>query len=207
MILVNFASRSRPLKFFDCLDNIREHFTTPYRVLAKLDHDDPMGTDIYDLSEYPEVDVVWGYSSSKIHAINRDIPESGWDVLLNHSDDMWFTSHGADKAILDNAENDMVLHFIDQSAPYLMTYSIMDKAYYDRDKYIYHPDYVSMWCDNEATEVAKMRGRYKFIDTPIFEHRHPVWNKTEYDLQYQMQGGYYRIDEQTFLRRKAQNFK
>lgn len=208
MILVNFASRSRPDKFFACLDNIREHFVEPYHVRAKLDNDDPCGKEAYSrLSDYQEVSVAWDLSSSKIDAINRHLTED-WGILLNHSDDMWFTVHGADRIIKDHMPEDLdcVLHFMDVNAPNLMTYSIIGRNYYLRDGYVYHPDYISLWCDNEAMQVAKMRGKYKFIPEPIFEHRHPVWQKAPYDIQYQVQGGYYRRDEQTYLRRQSINF-
>jgi hypothetical protein len=208
MILINFASRSRPAKFFACLDNVREQFILPYKVIAKLDTDDPAGVEAYDrLKDYPEVEVKWGKSQTKIHAINRDIPSDGWTILLNHSDDMWFTQFGADLEIVNQmpANMDAILHFPDGTTD-LLTYSIMGREYYLRDGYVYHPDYISLWSDNHAMDVAKQRGKYIFVDMVIFEHRHPVWNKAEWDRQYHEQGSYYHQDKITYDRHKQNNF-
>ena len=210
MILINFASRSRPAKFFECLENIRANFILPYRVIAKLDTDDPCGTDIYDkVKNYSEVTVAWGMSQTKIHAINRDIPNDGWTILLNHSDDMWFDTYGADVEIVSQmpADLDAVLHFPDGTRKDLLTYSIIGRKYYDRDGYVYHPDYISLFSDDEAMTVAQSRGKYIFIDKQIFEHRHPVWQKSAWDRQYREQAAYFQQDKVTFERRQLEGFK
>jgi len=70
---------------------------------------------------------------------------------------------------------DQFVHFPDGfTADRLATMSIMGREYYNRFKYIYHPDYISLWCDNEAMEVAKMLGCYTYVDKNIFQHLHPT---------------------------------
>ena len=57
----------------------------------------------------------------------------------------------------------------------LSTLSIMGRDYFNRDGYIYHPDYKSFSCDAEAFYVAQMRGKHHYFDKIIFKHQHPAW--------------------------------
>lgn len=199
MICFNFPSRSRPQKFFECLDNLREMCLDNYFVLAKIDNDQ---IEMYKSTKiYPEVIVKYGKSFSKVHAINRDIT-GDFDIIANHSDDMFFT-----KPFEIDCGRDEFLHYPDQAAgEKLCTYSIMGVDYYNRFKYIYHPAYKSLWCDNEAQEVAKLLGKYRFMNEQILEHRHPANGIGTYDEQYRKTERFYWIDKRTFDIRKKKNF-
>jgi len=213
-----FASRSRPVKFFAALDNIRSMSASGnYEVIAKLDDDDKQFTQRFKdrLSEYPEVIVKWGKSKNKVHAVNRDIEGMTGDILLCHSDDMVFIKRGYDDFIrrefcLDGFSNphfDGLLHLPDGYAgARVCTYSIMHVNYYKRFGYIYNPEYISMWCDNEATIVAKMLNKYKYVNEQIFQHEHPVLGHVPKDEMYQRDGKYYRAEEITYKKREAKNF-
>jgi hypothetical protein len=154
--------------------------------LVSLDSDDPK------LSEYPECNAKIGTSKSKIDAINRDLNERvpHWDLLINMSDDMIFTVKGFDDKIrsIFNSHfpnGDGFLHLNDgHQGENVSTMSIMDRKYYERDRYIYHPEYKSLWCDAEATEVAWMRGRYAYESIVLFDHLHPAWGLAPNDAQY-----------------------
>jgi uncharacterized protein YbcC (UPF0753/DUF2309 family) len=98
-ISYSFASRSRPEKFFQALDNIREMSASEnYEVIAKLDIDDSSmhNNEVKKrLTKYPEVTVKWGLSENKIHAVNRNNDFTG-EIICCHSDDMIFTKKGFD---------------------------------------------------------------------------------------------------------------
>ena len=82
-ILFKYASRSRAIKFFSGLDNILQNLSDleNFCILASLDVDDITmnnPTTINKLTDYvrkyPEKIIVkFGYSQSKIDAINRDV--------------------------------------------------------------------------------------------------------------------------------------
>lgn len=182
-LLYKFASRSRPKKFFDCLDNIQSLARhDDYLILCSLDKDDEtMGTPevIAKLATYKKVLPIWGESNTKTEAINRDInfAPTDWDILLNHSDDMWFTKVGFDLDVIEAFENfDGLVHFPDQVAKEkLITYAMMSKSYYLKYGFIYHPDFISVYSDNYQQYVAQKLNKYKFVDKKILEHRHPIW--------------------------------
>lgn len=213
-ILYNFATRSRPLRFFKALDNIKEMSANDnYIVLAKLDSND--ASNYEQIKNYPYCIIVSGYSKSKVHAINRGIIPDGWDILINMSDDIRWTVKGFDDIIRQDIEDDIFLHYpepfadtqcaLQRKLP-ISVVSIMDKKYYDRFGYVYHPDYTSLWCDNEATEVARRLGRHKFVNKVIFSHDHPQSRKANMDFQYKFTESFYKTDQLVYNRRMAKGF-
>lgn len=198
-ILYNFASRSRPDKFIACIDNIyanQRH--DDYVIIASLDTDDnTMNNEliINKLKQYDKLIPIWGESKNKIDAINRSVAQAPeWDILVNMSDDMLFIANGFDKMIIDAFRHphpeiifdlDQIVHFPDQNqGRNCMTMHICGKKYYDRDGFIYNPRFKSLWCDIVAQEVGQIRGKYKFVNERIFDHRHPSFRQCEYDNQY-----------------------
>lgn len=205
IIFYNFASRSRPEKLKACLENIRNVSASEnYDVVIKIDSNDPADYSWLDVQEYA---VMRGLSRNKVHAINRDIDPTGYDIIVNMSDDMWFIKEGFDNVIRQHCGPDDFVHFPDGAVnEKLCTMSIMGVDYYNRFGYIYHPDYTSLWCDNEAQEVAQKLGRYKYVPEHIFEHRHPAFGKAQTDAQYRKTESYYHQDRIVFNIRKQKGF-
>ena len=219
-ILFNFASRSRPNKLISAIQNIQDKIeTSDYLILVTLDVDDTTcaTNEFYErLKCYKHVMPVYGFSKNKIDAINKNVwMIDDFDILINMSDDMYWLEKGFDKVIEDNMmesfpDLDGFLHYHDMSraSDALCTLSIMGKKYYSRTNYIYHPDYANVYCDLEATEVAKALGKHRFFDIHLFEHRHPIWGKAEMDAQYlktENKEGY-AADYATYSRRRNNNF-
>lgn len=219
-ILFKFASRSRPEKFFQCLDNIHIHCkSSNWNILASLDTDDAsMNNDDvkYKLQNYPKVNPVWGKSKNKIDAINRDMQGGEFDILINTSDDMLFTEYGFDEIIKADMlryfpDYDGVLHYNDgNQGKNCMTMSIMGIEYYKRFNYIYAPDYISLCSDMEAQEVAMRLKKYRYMgdEKILFRHKHPSFGLAAYDDQYRHTEdmAIRREDMATYERRKEHNF-
>lgn len=223
-ILYKFATRSRPEKFFACLDNICQEINDKenYQILVSADNDDPTMAweNIRERCikfENQKIKICFGSSLNKIHAINRNIEVAdNWDILINTSDDMWFDVPGFDDIIRQDMitnfpDLDGVLHYNDgNQKANVMTLSIMGRKYYDRFHYIYHPHYKSLWSDCEATEVAKLLGKYKYMgdETILFRHLHPAWGLAPSDEQYRKTEApeLWRHDENVYRKRKAFNF-
>ncbi len=222
-ILFKLTSRSRPDNFFRALDSIVNNTTIDnHSILCSLDFDDKTMTSPEirkRLSGYHdrgfEFVACFGKSKNKIDAINRDLEDrTDWDILVNVSDDQIFTVKGIDQIIKFHATTDLdfYLHFRDTNhnpIDALCTLSIIGRKYFERDNYIYHPSYFSVWCDNESMEVAKQRGKYKFIPDVIFEHLHPAYGKAKTDSQYQKTESkiVHNRDHKNFLKRQKQGFQ
>lgn len=213
-ILFKLATRSRRKKAIHALWNIIENVgSNDYTILVSCDYDDEAMKDF--TFEHPNVVIKYGISKNKIDAINRDADQFPikWDILINTSDDMEFQIKGFDTIIRQDFTNnyDQVLHYSDGNQKgNLMTMSIMGREYYERFNYIYHPDYVSLWCDIEATEVAWMLGKYKYMgdDKVLFKHNHPAWGLAEYDEQYKKTESqeFWDKDLKTLVERRRNNY-
>lgn len=193
-ILYKFPSRQRPDKFFSALENIYVNSRhNDFTILATLDEDDiTMNNEdvIRRMKNYPELIYKFGKSSSKIHAVNRDMEAApDFDILIVMSDDMVFTEVGFDETIIKDMQEsfhdmDGVLHYPDGNRTDIATMCILTKKYYNAKGYIYYPGYITWFADNEFTAVAKKESKYKFINKNIFRHLHYQWIGCEGDELY-----------------------
>lgn len=209
-ILFKFTTRSRPHLFERGMQTIIQNVVNEnYQILVSVDTDDATMTEA--LKKYEDnvkVKICYGTSKNKIDAINRDVEKADdWHILINMSDDMVFVCRGFDDIIRNSFDNlKQCLHFPDGNTNQLITMSILGREFYDRFGYIYNPEYVSLWCDNEQMEVAKLIYAYKYVDMMILNHLHPAFAKADFDNQYKHTESFYGVDAQTFERRKAIKF-
>jgi hypothetical protein len=225
-ILFHLPTRSRPDKAREAIQNIIDNVEDDnYLILVSLDEDDATMHDFKFI--HRKVLIHWGKSNNKIHACNRSIHLiKDWDILVASSDDMRFQVKGFDNVIRESFNKEVetlytgnqkwnelnqFLHFNDgNQCANVCTLSIMGREYYERDGYVYHPDYHYLWCDCESTDVAKQRGCYKYMgnDNIIFRHLHPAWGLAPMDGQYLKQDNHMTSakDKETYERRKANGF-
>lgn len=218
-ILYKYPSRNRPERFFEGLDTI-ENLTVDkdyYHVACTLDMDDSTMYNpevIKRIGEYRNTSIQWGYSESKIAAVNRNLPEDyPFDILVNMSDDMRFNLYGFDQCLRIDMNYhfpnfDGLLHYPDQDAKeYLATMYIAGRKWWEyRGKNIYHPTYKSLWCDNEEMAVAQMLGKYKFCGYQINIHLNPAYGHLQKDTMFFEQQAHWGVDEENYRQREARNF-
>ena len=179
-----------------------------------------MTTDILLQAQSYSIDntiLIKGKSKNKIDACNRDInivsEEFRWDILILASDDMTPLYKGYDTVIRNNMkkyypDTDGVLFFNDGFRKNnLNTMCILGKNYYQRFNYIYHPSYISLWCDNEFMEVANILKKQTYFNDILFKHDHPVNTGEKRDSLYNKNESYFNIDKQNYLKRKSLNFR
>lgn len=218
-ILIKFATRSRPTQFIRAMRNILQTTVTPYKVMVTCDEDDRlMNTSqikSYVESRFKTAEMRFGRRVSKVEAINRDMDQSGdWEVLINFSDDMMFKVRAWDRIMLSRIRSvwgestDFFAHFNDgYVGDRLPTMSIMGRAYFERDKYIYHPSYKSFSCDAEAMYVAMMRGRHHYFKDLLFKHEHPANSRmNRNDILYKTNSGYTAHDTKNYFSRLYRYF-
>jgi len=212
-IYYNFATRNRPQKMAEAIDTITSlSENNNYSIGLTIDDDDSTTLNSHQLSDAlqsEKIKVNPGRSSSKVHAINRGMADWSGDIVVNMSDDMRFIKQGFDRVIVRafQGDTDQFLHFpdghVNQALP---TMSIMGRSYYERFNYIYHPDYQSLWCDNEAMDWAQQLGRYQYIDLQIFSHDHPAWTGEPADPLLLHTESFFEADQQTYRRRSQSGF-
>lgn len=226
-ILVQFPTYNRPEKFLRVLDKYVETISPHHQVFFNINCD---GADLTMTNDYiqgkiktvlgkmPNVDGVINYdqNTNKISAINDHIDERDFDIVVCASDDMVPKAWGWDNeiAIAMNEhfpDLDGCVHFNDGNTDgQLITFSILGKKLYDSFGYIYHPDYKSLYCDDEFTQEVKRLGKEKYINKVIISHEH--WsiegseNHNQNDLAVQKTLYYSGRDQQVFAKRKELKF-
>ena len=217
-LLIKFPTRNRKNKFFKVLrqyQNLCEDLDNTY-FLITLDNDDESmnSSDVEDIfNTFKNIKVVYGTSNSKIHAVNRDIElVNDWDIVLLASDDMTPKVKGYDNIIRNKmkefySDTDGILWFNDgHMGNKLNTLCILGKKYYDRFGYIYHPEYKSVWSDNEFMLVGNILGKQTYFEQVIIEHEHPDWGYGNRDEIHQNNSKNENQDKLLFTKRKDNNF-
>ena len=215
-ILVHLPTRQRPNKFLkvlaDYIQKANDNDNICY--LISIDNNDiTFDENIFKQATalHPNVIIFSGKSKSKIEACNRDIHRvENWDILILASDDMVCQVQGWDdiirKDMLANfSDFDGVLYYPDGYTK-LNTMCIMGWRYYKRFGFIYHPSYISLFCDDEFMQVSRILGKEYKSDKILFKHEHPLWKGEKYDALMVKNESYYAADKKVFDRRKSINF-
>lgn len=221
-LLVKFPTRQRPNKFFECMDMLLLYTKDKENTIFKITADeDDLSMNCMEVREqiifYKEfynanIEVTYGKSENKIHAVNRDIDsyKEPWDIVLLTSDDMVPMQEGYDEILRSIVERyfpdtDGVVYSPDGYTP-LNTLPILGRKYYDRFDYIYHPNYKSFFCDNELHSVAEMLGKHYKIKEVLFRHDHPCNVKVPWDDLYEKNNADWQHDQDLFNERLKRRF-
>jgi hypothetical protein len=215
-LLIKFPTRNRPNKFLKTLVRYVDYLddkTT--KIVVTCDNDDITMKDDYIkevVLNYGNVELLSGNHKSKIEAVNADLDKFYFDIVLLASDDMIPMVKGYDtiiknKMIEHYPDTDGVLWFNDgYQGNKLNTLSIMGKKYYDRFNYIYSPDYLSVWCDNEFMDVAGILNKQIYFDEVIIKHEHPDWGFGGRDDIHTLNSKHEAHDRMVYTSRKNNNF-
>jgi hypothetical protein len=220
-ILFKYPCRGRKELFFESLNSIYINLVDKvnFHVNCTIDTDDEIlnSKEVKRrLSEYENLSISLGVSASKVEAVNRNMPKDDWDIVICWSNDMIINLFGFDDLIRHymyeafGEEFDGLFHLPEQdSMESLNVLYIATRKYFDRFNYIYHPSYLSLFCDNESLETAKLLGRYKYNGTlGVYTHKNPAYSKynMERDELFNRQQDMWNIDEATYHKRKQNNF-
>jgi len=201
LILVKYTTRGRPERFFDGMYSIYNNCARPehLRVLITCDTDDLTMNNpdvIKRISEYQNAHVIFGTSTGKINAINRDLDImpgdfKDFDILANFSDDQRFNLYGWDVCIrADFSQLDLSYYvaYLDQDTKgALSTLFIAGKDWINMFGWIYDPQFLSLFCDNLAEDCAKHLGKYHYTGYTIYQHLLPCYGHLPEDEMWRTQ--------------------
>lgn len=203
IILIKYATRGRVSRFFDGMESIYNNCTDDrnIRVLVTADEDDlEMNCDEVRerLLGYRNVEIIYGVSTGKINAINRDfdkLPESfkDWQIIANFSDDQRFTIWGWDELIRADFEqvSPNFTHFMAyldvDTGGRLSTLYIAGRKFFDLFGWVYDPVFLSLWCDNLVEDVAKYLNLFHYTGYTIYQHLLPSYGHLEQDEMHKKQ--------------------
>lgn len=217
--VIKFPTRNRPQKFIQNFLRYQHMRSDLHRVsfVVSMDEDDlTMNTDKikFFLGQHQNAVYRYGKSKTKIEAINADLDllPKDFDVLLLASDDMIPVGTNYDDVIYREMREhfpdlDGVLHFNDgRVGEHLNTFCIMGRKYYERFDYIYHPSYVSVFCDNEFTDVSRILNKVKYSNHCLFHHGWVQHVGFDALAQRNENPSNYAVDGANYASRKSRNF-
>ena len=196
-LIVKFPTRNRPDKFKQVFSDYVNYLDDNYRtrfVITCDENDQTMKNnkiikwleDQKSALEERNHSLIYhfGNNKSKIAACNANLEGESADALLLASDDMWIRVDGYNRVILEELkkyfpDGDGAIKFNDGlRSDILMTLPTIGWKWYKRFGYIYHPEYTSLYADNEQTLVANYAGRLVINETVLAEHR---WTAEPFD--------------------------
>ncbi len=117
----------------------------------------------------------WNLAASKaegkvlVQVTDDMVPPDAWDIKLRALEPATWM------------DEDWAIHVEDGYVHNIMVLAIITKVRYDRFGYFFYPEYQSLFCDTELTEVAYREKRVIEAKHLLFEHRHPDCQKRERD--------------------------
>jgi hypothetical protein len=222
-ILLKCPSRSRPNQL---LETLRQYVLMAAHpelmgIAVSCDVDDATmtGSEIQQqlfqvIDRFAWKSMYYSANSSKIEACNADIEKVDypWDIIVLVSDDMIPEVYGYDNYIRQAATPDLdcILWFNDGFQGYkLNTLTMFGRTMYERFGYLYHPDYKSLFCDTELTDLCKGSLKDKTVYKPpcIIRHRHPMLgHAVAFDALYARNQRFYEEDLRTYIARKQYDY-
>lgn len=234
-LLIQFPTLERPEKFISVLNKYvnkasghwHDNKRTPVELFFNIncDFDDASMNnafmkhrikDIFLNNVHANYTIHYDKNTNKISAINAHIDPESFDAVVCASDDMVPQVNNWDFEIADAMREffpdlDGCVHFNDgHTNGELITFSILGRKLYNRFGYIYHPDYKSLYCDNEFTQEVTRMDKVQYIDKIIVKHEHygeeGNENSGDFDFAAQKTLHYSGRDGQVFELRQSKGF-
>lgn len=219
-ILLKCPTRSRPRRVYDTLAlYIRLASRLDLLgVAVSCDDDDITMGNVADL-EHLLSRCAWSRifrspNKTKIEACNANMSEIDWDwdIVILVSDDMIPKIRGYD----DILRNHMLARFPDRDGilwcndgcqdDKLNTLCIFGRRFYERQGYLYAPEYKSLFCDTELTDQCRTIYADKCLYIPycLIQHEHPGTGFPQtMDNLYRRNQTFWNEDMYTYIRRKT----
>lgn len=210
-ILLKCPTRGRREKFLSTIRKWVEFADQPslLGILVSADVDDVSMKEMTEahLPDVPWKKVCFSGNKTKIEACNANMESVDWpwDIVVLVSDDMIPQVKGYDtqiRAAMPSLDHVVWIYDGHQNAN-LNTLNIFGRVRYQQWGYLYHPEYKSLFCDNEVTDWCRAnQSKCTIIPHVLIRHIHPLTSNVQSDALYDRNQKYLNEDMKTYERRK-----
>ena len=207
LISLIHPSRGRPWKGYDTANKWIEHAGCQVEHIFSLDESDP------ERSKYQKIDkLLIDNNTSVVEATNKAAKMAKGDILLYLSDDFdCFPDWGlyVTREAAKITRPDWLLKVDDCLQRFevdVLTIPIMSKALYNKLGYFWHPEYKSMFTDQDLYWTTFNMGCLFTAPHLKFPHQHYSVGKTKIDDTYQRSNQNWNSGKELYHKRKAMNF-
>lgn len=206
-------SRERAERCYNVIKDYRNNFSkkNDLEIVISLDLDDVQAGKYHDLHKnHSDTKIVIHPNKNYVEALNNAAKFATGDILIASADDFHFPQNwdiGLQNVVPFNRK-EYVIWIDDGIQPRIMTLPILSMEYYQRFGYIYYPEYISMYADNDFTEVAKKLNVVVMARHLLFRHMHYSLGHMPEDATARKQNApaSYAHGEKIFNRRITENF-
>ena len=212
LISLIHPSLGRPVQARKCYDHWMamasgEH---QYEWIVSLNQSDAELEKYHQTFTNSDAVLITANSRNMVEATNEAAKVSAGQIIILVSDDM-YSPELWDERILHKFEmidGPGLLQVDDGITSKKMTIPIMNREAYAKLGYMYHPDYISLFADDDLRATALTHGMYYNATDILIEHRHYSVRKSKYDKTYQIENSRtsWRIGEQIFFDRAKRKF-
>lgn len=175
-------------------------------VIVSIDNDDPYKQVYRELYKDTAHVLIERDNDSAVGAVNKAAEIAGGDIFIVVSDDFDCPRNwGSTILKVTRGRKDFVLKVHDGVQTWIATLPIMDRDYYNRFGYIYHPNYQHLFCDTELTHVADCLSRLFFHNEILFRHNHHTITKEVDDVTRKAEATYHQ-GKATYVKRVKDRF-
>lgn len=211
MISLIHPSRGRAGKSFNNTKRWREMAGVETELILSIDYSDPVKLAYTELYFDTDATILCYDNNSVVQATNRGAEASKGDILVYLSDDFdCFPDWGVaiEKAVKDFPpmwllKVDDCLQRFDVA---VLTIPIMSRALYERLGYFWHPEYKSMFVDEDLYWTCRKLGVIRNAEHLKFEHQHVSVGKAQDDDTYRNSAKNWDQGKAVFARRKQEGF-
>jgi glycosyltransferase involved in cell wall biosynthesis len=178
------ATRGRSKQAIECRDKWLSSAKNPESIEHIFGIDDD---DNDSLANINTARVIVPRGKGCVQAWNACAKACKGDILIQLSDD-WEPVPEWDALIIkefEGVEGEQVLGVSDGARKDdLLCMAILNRKRYEKQGFMFHPDFFSVYSDNYFTWAAQKDKVLKDASHIVFEHKHPVFNKAEWDETY-----------------------
>lgn len=153
--------------------------------------------------------IICNNNNSVVQATNWAAKASKGDILVYLSDDFDCPEGWGELVLKEFEDRPMLIKVDDCLQPLgtmVLTIPIMNRKLYDRLGYFWHPEYLSMFVDEDLFWTSRKLGALKYSEHLKFPHLHPANGKAPDDETYKRSSKNWDQGKKMFAIRKAQGF-
>lgn len=173
LISLLHPTRLRPEKSLATIERWVSQAGCEIDVVVSLDTDDPLFPLYQKLYTTTDHRIIINNNRSAVDAVNNAAKEAKGDVFIVVSDDFDCPNNWGPQLLkIIHGKTDYVIKVNDGIQRWIITLPILDRVYYERYNYVYHPDFKHMFVDTYFTHQAEAQGRIIKAEHLDFIHNH-----------------------------------
>lgn len=212
LISIIHPSLGRPVQARKCYDHWKQTCSGEHEIewIVSLNRTDEELENYQQCFIGADVVLLKTNSTNMVQATNQAAKVCAGDILILVSDDMW-SPEMWDSRILHKYEmidGAGILQVYDGITAQKLTIPIMNRLAYLKLGYMYHPEYISMFADDDLRKTALKHNMLYNATDIVIEHKHYSIGKSKYDKTYALENSQraWKQGEQLYFERAKLQF-